>query len=294
MANLKEIRSRIVSVNSTKQITSAMKMVSAAKLHKAQAAILRMRPYAQKMQDILRNLSGSLDVSENEYGQEREPNRILIVAINSNRGLCGGFNNNIHRKVNELISMHSNAKVKVLGVGKKAFDKYKKTPHATGAGYPEEPYQIFNEMSFEAASLMAESIMDKFVEKKLDKVYLVYNSFKNAGVQLAQVENFLPIQAPEPQDEGATAANQTEFIFEPSKEEIVTQLIPLSLKTQFYKALRDSVAAEHGARMTAMHQATDNATELVKQLNLTYNKARQASITNEILEIVSGAEALSG
>lgn len=293
MANLKEIRSRIVSVNSTKQITSAMKMVSAAKLHKAQAAILRMRPYAEKMQDILRNLSGSLDVSENEYGQEREPDRILIVAINSNRGLCGGFNNNIHRKVNELIDTHSNAKVKVLGVGKKAYDKYKKTPHAPGAGYPEEPFQIFNDMSFEAASMMAESIMDKFVEKKLDKVYLVYNSFKNAAVQLAQVENFLPIQAPTPKEE-QPSVNQTEFIFEPSKEEIVTQLIPLSLKTQFYKALRDSIAAEHGARMTAMHQATDNATELVKQLNLTYNKARQASITNEILEIVSGAEALSG
>jgi len=266
-------------------------MVSAAKLHKAQGAILRMRPYAEKMQDILRNLSGALDVTENEYGQVREPHRILIVAINSNRGLCGGFNNNIHRKVNELIEAHSDAKVKVLGVGKKAFDKYKKTEYATGAGYPEVPYQIFNEMSFEAASTMAESIMDKFVEKKLDKVYLVYNSFRNAAVQIAQVENFLPIQPPAPKEDDTS---QTEFIFEPSKEEIVTQLIPLSLKTQFYKALRDSVAAEHGARMTAMHQATDNATELSKELNLKYNKARQASITNEILEIVSGAEALNG
>ncbi|MFN2422492.1 MAG: ATP synthase F1 subunit gamma [Cryomorphaceae bacterium] len=294
MANLKEIRSRIVSVNSTKQITSAMKMVSAAKLHRAQAAIARMRPYAEKMQDILRNLSDSLDVSDNVYGAERDAERVLIMAINSNRGLCGGFNNNVNRKVRELIAQHDGAKVQVLGIGKKAYDAFNKTGHlATGAGYPEIPYEIFNDLNFVAASEMAQSVMDKFAEKKLDKVYLVYNSFKNAAVQNTTVENFLPIEPPKV-EEGAADAHQTEFIFEPNEEEIVQALVPKTLKIQFYKALLDSNAAEHGARMTSMHQATDNATELVKELNLVYNKARQASITNEILEIVSGAEALKG
>jgi F-type H+-transporting ATPase subunit gamma len=293
MANLKEIRNRITSVNSTRQITSAMKMVSAAKLHKAQSAIQRMRPYAQKMQEILGNLSASLDVSDNVYGAQREANKVLIIAITSNRGLCGGFNNNVMRKVHETIARHKGANVKVLAVGKKAYDHFKKTAHMPGAGYPELPYLIFNELNFGNASEMAETIMDKFAEKKLDKVYLIYNSFKNAAVQNTLVEPFLPIVPPPAPAEG-TAVQQTDFIFEPSKEEIVHALIPNSLKTQFYKALLDSNAAEHGARMTAMHQATDNATELVKQLNLTYNKARQASITNEILEIVSGAEALNG
>lgn len=294
MANLKEIRSRIVSVNSTKQITSAMKMVSAAKLHRAQAAIARMRPYAEKMQDILRNLSDSLDVSDNIYGAERAPERVLIIAINSNRGLCGGFNNNVNRKVRGLIEQHEGAKIKVLAVGKKAFEAFKKSGHiVSGAGYPEVPYEIYNNLNFNAASEMAETVMDKFAEKKLDKVYLVYNSFKNAAVQNTTVENFLPVEAPEKVEE-TKSANQTEFIFEPNKEEIVRALVPKTLKIQFYKALLDSNAAEHGARMTSMHQATDNATELVKELNLVYNKARQASITNEILEIVSGAEALNG
>lgn len=270
-----------------------MKMVSAAKLHRAQSAIWRMRPYAQKMQEILSNLTASLDVSDNIYGQEREVNKVLIVAINSNRGLCGGFNNNVHRKVNELIVKHSGAKVKVLAIGKKAYDNYKKTPHMVGVGYPELPYLIYNDLNFESASEIALSIMDKFAEQKIDKVYLVYNSFKNAAVQTTMVENFLPVEPPKV-DPSKKHDNATEFIFEPSKEEIVDALIPESLKTQFYKALLDSNAAEHGARMTSMHQATDNATQLVKELNLMYNKARQASITNEILEIVSGAEALKG
>lgn len=294
MANLKEIRSRIVSVNSTKQITSAMKMVSAAKLHRAQAAITRMRPYAEKMQEILRNLSDSLDVSENVYGAQREAERVLIIAINSNRGLCGAFNNNVNRKVRELIDRHKGAKVKVLGVGKKAYDAFKKTDELAGAGYPELPYEIFNDLNFENASEIAESVMDKFAEKRLDKVYLVYNSFKNAAVQHTTVENFLPVEPPKSEEENGDNSGQTEFIFEPNKEEIVEALVPKTLKIQFYKALLDSNAAEHGARMTSMHQATDNATELVKELNLVYNKARQASITNEILEIVSGAEALNG
>jgi F-type H+-transporting ATPase subunit gamma len=292
MANLKEIRNRIVSINSTKQITSAMKMVSAAKLYKAQSAIQRMRPYAKKMQEILSNLSASLDVSDNVYGAQREHKRVMVISVTSNRGLCGGFNNNVIRKTNELIALHQDAKVTVLGVGKKSYDRFKKTAHHPGAGYPELPYLIFNELNFSNASEIAESIMEKFAEGKLDKVYLVYNSFKNAAVQNTTVEDFLPISAPVPIP-GAEDKQQTEYIFEPSKEEIVTALIPSSLKTQFYKALLDSNAAEHGARMTAMHQATDNATELVKELNLTYNKARQASITNEILEIVSGAEALN-
>ncbi len=295
MANLKEIRGRITSVNSTKQITSAMKMVSAAKLHRAQQAILQMRPYAEKMQEILSNLSASLDVSENAFGERREAERVLIVAINSNRGLCGGFNNNVHRRVNELIEEHKGARVKVLAIGKKAYDLYKKGGYLPGAGYPTEPYEIFKDLNFADASTIANAIMDKFVEKKLDKVYLVYNSFKNAAMQVTTTENFLPIEPPKPKSEGASSDFAArEYIFEPSKEEIVEALIPKSLRTQFYKALLDSHAAEHGARMTAMHQATDNATELAKQLSLTYNKARQAAITNEILEIVSGAEALKG
>lgn len=291
MANLKEIRSRITSVNSTKQITSAMKMVSAAKLRRAQDAITQMRPYASKLQEILINLSGSLDVNENIYGKVREENRVLIISVTSNRGLCGAFNNSVIKEVKRLIKEHRGSDVKVLSIGKKSFDAFKKTSHVPGAGYPEEPYTVYENLTFEEVSSIAVSVMDKFAEKKVDKVYLVYNSFKNAAVQLLKSEQFLPVQKPEVNVE---SNKQVEYIFEPGKAEIVEELIPKSLKTQLYKAVLDSHAAEHGARMTAMHKATDNATELVKELKLTYNKARQASITNEILEIVAGAEALNG
>ncbi len=292
MANLKEIRARITSINSTRQITSAMKMVSAAKLRRAQDAITQMRPYATKLQEILANLSGSLDVSENPFAKEREVKRVLIIAVNSNRGLCGAFNNNVIKQAKILIASHPGADVKVLSVGKKAFDVFKKTSHVPGVGYPSEPFRIYEDLNFSESSMIATSVMDKFVEEKVDKVYLVYNSFKNAAVQNLTVEQFLPIVPAATSED--TNKNQVDYIFEPNKEEIVTELIPKSLKIQIYKAILDSNAAEHGARMTAMHKATDNATDLLKELKLKYNKARQASITNEILEIVAGAEALSG
>ncbi len=291
MANLKEIRSRIASIDSTRQITSAMKMVSAAKLRRAQDAITQMRPYAQKLQEILQNLSGSLDVSENPYAAIREEKKVLIVAINSNRGLCGAFNNNVIKAAKALIEKHKDTRVQVLSIGKKAYDTFGKTECKTGVGYPKEPYKIYEDLNFQDASAICEIIMDKFVNANLDKVYLVYNSFKNAAVQELNVEQFLPIIPSETENE-STALN--DYIFEPSKAEIVTELIPKSLKTQFYKAILDSHAGEHGARMTAMHKATDNATDILKDLKLTYNKARQAAITNEILEIVAGAEALNG
>src|SRR5690554_3850813 len=294
MANLKEIRSRITSVNSTQQITAAMKMVSASKLRKAQDAITQMRPYATKLQEILQNLSSALDVTENPYGAERETKRILVVAINSNRGLCGAFNNNVIKQTRAIIAENPQANVKVMSIGKKAFDYFKKTDHvASAVGYPTEPFKIYEALNFNNSSIMAQAVMDKFAEGKLDRVYLVYNSFVNAAVQQLNVEQFLPIVPPEVAEDGNTTLG-IDYIFEPNKEEIVTELIPKSLKTQFYKAILDSHAGEHGARMTAMHKATDNAAEMLTDLKLTYNKARQASITNEILEIVAGAEALSG
>ncbi|MCA1763621.1 MAG: ATP synthase F1 subunit gamma [Cryomorphaceae bacterium] len=293
MANLKEIRSRITSVNSTKQITQAMKMVSAAKLKRAQDAIVQMRPYASKLHEILENLSASLDVSENEYAKERPVERVLIISITSNRGLCGAFNNNVIKRVKGLIEEHAGADIKVLSLGKKSFESFKKTAYNPGVGYPETPYEIYNDLTFERSSIIAQAVMDKYVEGKLDKVYLVYNSFKNAAMQILKTEQFLPIVSSAPEDAEGNES-KADYIFEPNKEEIVTELIPKSLKVQLYKGLLESHASEHGARMTAMHKATDNATELSKELKLKYNKARQASITNEILEIVSGAEALSG
>lgn len=289
MANLKEIRSRITSVNSTMQITSAMKMVSAAKLRRAQDKVTRMRPYAEKLQEILQNVGNSPSVAENVYAQQREVNRLLIISVTSNRGLCGAFNNNVIKQAKMVIKAHPNAEIKVLSIGKKSFDAFKKSSHVPGVGYPSEPYAIYDNLIFDESSIIAQSVMDKFAEGKIDKVVLLYNSFKNAAVQILKEEQFLPILPPEPSE----SLVQSDYIFEPGKDEIVNELIPKSLKIQLYKAILDSNAAEHGARMTAMHKATDNASELVKELKLTYNKARQASITNEILEIVAGAEALS-
>lgn len=291
MANLKEIRNRITSVNSTMQITSAMKMVSAAKLKRAQDAITQMRPYAEKLQEILSNLSSSLDTSENEYAQEREVKNVLIVGITSNRGLCGGFNNNIAKKIKALAaSEYKDCNLSVLPVGKKMMDAIKYTDWVNkDAELYQNPEGIWNDLTFKNVSEMAVTIMDAYKAERYDKIVLVYNSFKNAAVQIIKNEQFLPIIAPE-EEETTSAAD---YVFDPSKKEIVRDLIPNSLKIQLYKALLDSHASEHGARMTAMHQATDNATELKKELQLTYNKARQAAITNEILEIVGGAEALN-
>jgi F-type H+-transporting ATPase subunit gamma len=290
MANLKEIRLRITSVNSTMQITSAMKMVSAAKLKRAQDAVTRMRPYSVKLQEILANVSSTLDGNEGKFSQQRDVKNVLIVAITSNRGLCGGFNNNIIKEIRtSLRGEYANANVKILSLGKKAGDAYRKTSHHFTEGFGENPHTIFDALTFENASKIAQTIMDQFEQGKWDKVVVVYNSFKNAAVQMVQNEQFLPVK---PIEGGSTA--KVDYIYEPNKEQILEDLIPRSLKVQLFKALLDSNASEHGARMTAMHKATDNAGALVKELKITYNKARQASITNEILEIVAGADALKG
>lgn len=292
MANLKEIRGRITSVNSTKQITSAMKMVSAAKLKRAQDAVTQMRPYANKLQEILSNLSASLDTSENKFAQQRELKNVLVVAITSNRGLCGGFNNNVIKATNKLIKDYEKTtNIAVLSIGKKASDFYRHTTHnIKGSDLPKHLNEIYDHLTFEEVSKVAQNIMNHYTDKSIDKVYIVYNKFKNAAVQEVQSEQMLPILPPAQSE----AKNNTEYIFEPNKKEIVEELIPKTLKLQLFKALLDSFASEHGARMTAMHKATDNASELLKSLKLTYNKARQAAITNEILEIVGGAEALKG
>ncbi|MBT3383731.1 MAG: ATP synthase F1 subunit gamma [Prolixibacteraceae bacterium] len=290
MAGLKEIRTRIASVKTTRQVTSAMKMVSAAKLKKAQDAILQIRPYANKMYEILTSLSSSLvNVEDSVYTQPRDPNKILIILISSNRGLCGGFNTNISKKAAELVNTRYKRQlhlgnVEFICIGKQGERQLKylglKTAYSNN--------EIFDSLTFENVSDFASKIMKTFVDEEYDRIEIVYNEFKNAAVHFQVAEQFLPI---EPNEENKHNTN-LDFIYEPSKEYIVQELIPKSLKIQFYKALLDSHAAEHGARMTAMHQATDNASEMLSELTLQYNKARQATITGEILEIVSGAEAL--
>ncbi|MEM1258681.1 MAG: ATP synthase F1 subunit gamma [Bacteroidota bacterium] len=285
MANLKEIRNRIASVKSTMQITSAMKMVSAAKLKKAQDAITAMRPYANKLTELLQNLSGSLDGDIGaKYTDNRELKKILIVSITSNRGLCGAFNSNI---IKESVSLYhgkyGGKQVDYITIGKKGNDILSKKFNIVS-----NESSVLEDLTFENVAAIAEDLMTKFTEGEYDRIELVYNQFKNAATQILTTEQFLPI-IPVVGDASASA----DYIFEPSKQEIVEQLIPKSLKTQLYKAIRDSFASEHGARMTAMHKATDNAGELKDQLTLTYNKARQSAITGEILEIVSGAEALN-
>ncbi len=286
MANLKEIRNRITSVSSTMQITSAMKMVSAAKLKKAQDAITAMRPYAEKLTELLQNLSATLDGdSGGEYTNQREIKKVLMVAITSNRGLCGAFNTNVIKEVKSRTEFYAGKQVDVFAIGKKGFDILKKSHTVI-----DNQSTIYDQLTFDNVAGIANDITDKFIAGNYDRIELVYNQFKNAATQIIQTEQFLPL-APIKSDK---IVSQGDYIFEPKKEEIVLTLIPKSLKTQLYKAIRDSFASEHGARMTAMHKATDNATELRNQLKLTYNKARQAAITNEILEIVGGAEALKG
>lgn len=291
MANLKEIRNRISSVSSTMQITSAMKMVSAAKLKKAQDAITAMRPYSEKLTELLQNLSTTLgEDSGSKYSDQREVNKVLVVAITSNRGLAGAFNSNIIKQARNLAAeTYAGKQVDFITIGKKGNDILKKFGTVI-----ENNNNIFDDLTFENSSEIAQNLMDLFSEGKYDKIVVVYNHFKNAATQLVMAEQFLPILPPKAIEGEAASTTETAYIFEPSKEEIVESLIPKSLKTQLFKALRDSVASEHGARMTAMHKATDNATELRDSLKLQYNKARQAAITNEILEIVGGAEALAG
>lgn len=285
MANLKEIRNRIASVSSTMQITSAMKMVSAAKLKKAQDAITAMRPYSDKLTELLQNLSASLDVdSGSKYSDNREVKKVLIVAVTSNRGLCGAFNTNIIKQSLALANeTYAGKQVDFMAIGKKANDILKKRANVIA-----NHSAVYDDLSFDNVALIAEELMALFVNGSYDRIDIVYNKFKNAATQIVMTEQFLPIL---PADGGENV--NADYTFEPSKLEIVEQLIPKSLKTQLYKGIRDSFASEHGARMTAMHKATDNATELRDQLKLSYNKARQAAITNEILEIVGGAEALN-
>jgi len=288
MANLKEIRNRIASVSSTMQITSAMKMVSAAKLKKAQDAITTLRPYADKQTELLQNLSASLDGDiGSDYTDQREINKVLLVAISSNRGLAGAFNSNIVKGCIALIEdSYKGKQVDFITLGKKANDILIKEQTVI-----ENNIEIFDDLTYDNTAVIAQNLMDLFTEGTYDKIVLVYNKFKNAATQIIMKEPFLPIESVSGSEVTTSTAD---YIFEPSKAKIVEELIPKSLKMQLYKALRDSSASEHGARMTAMHKATDNATELRDELNLQYNKARQASITNEILEIVGGAEALAG
>ncbi len=289
MPNLKEVRIRIQSVSSTQQITKAMKMVSAAKLKRAQDGVTRLRPYAAKLKGIMENMSGA---GGSIYTRIRGEEKVLLVLITSNRGLCGAFNSNIIRTANRLLAkefakQNREKNVKVLCIGRKASEFFSKNKNL----YEGHHNDIFGNLSYESAAVLAESIMKDFREEKFDKICIVYNQFKNAAVQIITTEQFLPVIPPSSKEK---KKQSIDYIFEPGQEEIVTELIPRSLKIQLYKALLDSHASEHGARMTAMNMATENAQEMLKQLRLSYNKARQAAITKEILEIVSGAEALKG
>jgi len=287
MANLKEIRSRITSVGSTMQITSAMKMVSAAKLKRAQDAVTQMRPYANKLTELLVNLSSTLDSSEGGiYSENRDLKKVLLVTITSNRGLCGGFNANIIKKAKSLMDgEYKDVETEIISIGKKSSENFDKNGYNVISSHDD----LYSDLTFDNTSEIAQKIMDAFTNTEYDKVVLLYNQFKNAATQIVMNEQFLPVESLE--DSEATVGD---YIFEPNQKDIVENLIPKSLKTQLFKAVLDSYASEHGARMTAMHKATDNAGELKKDLTLQYNKARQAAITGEILEIVGGAEALNG
>ena len=283
MANLKEIRGRITSISSTMQITSAMKMVSAAKLKKAQDAITMLRPYSEKLQELIQKVSTGSEGSLSEYAQEREVKKILYIAISSNRGLAGAFNSSVIKELNANYKQREDVEIEILTIGKKVFDAVRRVRMVY-----DNQSSIYDSVSFEAVSKLTSAVMKDFSEGIFDEVYLVYNKFINAATQQVITEQLLPITMPEQAEEDA----ESDYIFEPDKQTILETLIPKSIKTQVYKALLDSIASEHGARMTAMHKATDNANALKNELVIFYNKARQAAITNEILEIVSGAEAL--
>lgn len=288
MANLKEVKTRINSVKSTQQITKAMKMVAAAKLRKAQDNILQMRPYAQKLNGILKGVSATLDIEENAFSEERKINNILIIAISSDRGLCGPFNSNVFKATNSLIAdkyaqEFKEGSVTIMPIGKKSLDYFKKRNYKVHSDY----FELFSNLNFDEVKKAAEFAMKAFEEKKFDVIEIVFNEFKNVATQIICKEQFLPIS-----QEEETFIETSDYIYQPDQKTLVDHLIPTSLKVQLYKALLESFASEHGARMTAMDKATENAGELLKELNLTYNQTRQAAITNEILEIVAGAEAL--
>ena len=289
MPNLKDIRTRITSVGSTMQITSAMKLVSAAKLKRATDSIVQLRPYADKLRELLQNVSSTLEA---EVGgaltEEREVNKVLLVVINSNRGLCGGYNSSIIKKVNALLASELVGKhVEILAIGKKANDTFSKTQTIY-----KNASSIWDNLNFADVAEIADDLVEKFTAGDFDQIRIIYNQFQNAAVQIVQDEQFLPVVLEKTEEEANNSA-ELDYIFNPSKEEILRDLIPQTLKTQLFKAVLDANASEHGARMTAMHKATDNASELQKGLKIQYNKARQAAITNEILEIVGGAEALN-
>ena len=283
MANLKELRNRINSIGNTMKITSAMKMVSAAKLKKAQDAVVQIRPYSSKLTEILQKASSTLNSSENAYGELRESNRTCLVVITSNRGLCGAFNSSIVKQARAYIS-NTSEELSIVAIGKKAGEAFRDDSRLV-----DRNIELWDNINFDTASRYAEKLMNGYLSSDYDKVVLVYNSFRNAAVQEPTVEQMLPVSM---EIEGTFDA--TEYLYEPSKTEILEDLIPTSLKTQFFASLLDANASEHGARMTAMHKATDNANALRGELKLEYNKARQAAITNEILEIVGGADALAG
>jgi F-type H+-transporting ATPase subunit gamma len=286
MANLKEIRGRISSISSTMQITRAMKMVSAAKLKKAQDAIVMLRPYSEKLQEIIQNVNSSSDPDQvSVYAQKREVKKVLFIAVTSNRGLAGAFNSNIVKELNVQFQNNSQYEIEVLTIGKKAYDAVRRNRTVFS-----NESSVFDKLSFDVVSNVTETVMSNFREGKFDEVYVIYNKFVNAATQEVITEKVLPISMVE--TDTAETQVETDYIFEPNRNEILDNLIPKSIKTQVFKAVLDSVASEHGARMTAMHKATDNAQELKNDLVIFYNKARQAAITNEILEIVSGAEAL--
>ncbi|MDR0714736.1 MAG: ATP synthase F1 subunit gamma [Bacteroidales bacterium] len=296
MANLKEIRNRIASVVSTRQITAAMKMVAAAKLKRAQDAIVNFRPYAQKMQEIMVNVATAAgNEDDNVYAEDRDHRQALIVVITSNRGLCGAFNSNVIKEALRIAEDHygellSRKNVFFTPVGKKACDALKKRNLPM-----EDPIlDIFDRLTYENAAAIAQQLMDAFTEGKYDSIDIVYNRFINAASQCVVTQHFLPLLPPEEKTPTARKKTITDYIYEPDKSFIIHELIPQNLRMLLYQALLDSVASEHGARMTSMHQATDNASQLISDLTLQYNKARQASITNELVEIVGGAEALNG
>ncbi len=298
MPGLKEVRSRIASVKSTQQITNAMKMVAASKLRKAQMAIIKLRPYAAKLHEIMQDLSASMnDPGESIYTQERTPENILLIVINSNRGLCGGFNSNVIKATLNLLSTTYNEQqrmgnVSLITIGRKASEYFRKRKYNVVGSHDD----LFDHLTFENVSSLAEQLMKSFADKKFDRIQIVYNQFKNAAVQRLVIEQYLPILpvSLDPSTPAVKHLKHADYIFEPDRNTIIQQLIPKSLRIQLYKSVLDSFASEQGARMTAMHQATENAKELLRALRISYNKARQYSITKELLEIVAGAEALKG
>ena len=293
MANLKEVRTRIASVSSTQQITSAMKMVSAAKFRRAQNAIMGMRPYAAQLNEII----GDIDVDDGvqtPYHEARSLNNVLIVVVTSNKGLCGAFNSNVIKqaaaRLQHYASLNPAPNVKVMTIGKRATESFGKQRGLLVSSHDD----LLDNASFDASAELCEKLMQSFCDKKYDCIEFVYNQFKNSLTQILSTEQFLPVVPRQVRNAAVDKPTRNDYIFEPGKEEILKEMIPLTLRSQFYRVILDSLAAEHGARMTAMQKATDNATELLKELRLSYNKARQAAITNEIIEIVSGSEALKG